>query len=284
MRREREKMRGGAAAAIGPTPAALASFAQDAQHGKVSTSRLIARSIAPVLDFVYPPRCPACGDGVGEHGGLCAVCWDDLVIPSEPCCSACQRPFGDGGPPGVALCGPCLAKPPRHDGIAAGTLYTDTARKLVLAFKHGRRIALAPMLARLISARLPEPDGARVLVPVPLHRRRLWERGYNQAALLAQQLHALGHGAVCVDGLVRTRPTPSLGGLGKKARAKALAGAISANPARGLGLAGREVILVDDVLTSGATSAACVAALRRSGAASVRIACFSRVLDEALDT
>ena len=114
----------------------------------MSTSRLLAESFAPVLDFIYPPRCPACGCGVGEQGGLCSTCWSDLVIPSEPCCAACQRPFGDHGPQAGAICAPCLADPPGHDGIAAGTLYTDTSRRLVLAFKHGRRIALAPLLLR----------------------------------------------------------------------------------------------------------------------------------------
>ena len=104
-----------------------------------------------------------------------------------------------------------------HDGIAAATLYTEVSRKLVLALKHGRRIALAPMLARLIAARLPDPDDSRVIVPVPLHRRRLWQRGYNQAVLLGRQLEKAGHGTMQVDALLRTKPTPSLGGLGRKA-------------------------------------------------------------------
>ena len=141
-----------------------------------------------MLDFVYPPRCPACGGAVAEQGGLCGACWDDLVIPSDPGCAACQRPFGDNGPREGAICAVCLADPPDHDGIAAGTLYTETARKLVLSFKHGRRIALAPLLARMISARLPPAEGERVIVPVPLHRRRLWERGFNQAGLLGREL------------------------------------------------------------------------------------------------
>ena len=246
--------------------------------------RLLADSFAPVLDFVYPPRCPACGDAVAEQGGLCTECWEDLVIPSEPCCSACQRPFGGHGPDGGAICAPCLADPPIHDGIAAGTLYTDTSRKLVLAFKHGRRIALAPMLAKLIAARLPDPDASRLIVPVPLHRHRLWQRGYNQAVLLGRQLEKMGHGALGVDVLERTKPTPSLGGLGKKARAKALAGAIGVRAGRRESVEGADVFLVDDVLTSGATSSTCVKALKRAGAKSVTIACFSRVLEEALDT
>ena len=247
----------------------------------MSTSRLLADSFAPVVDFVYPPRCPACGRGVAQQGGLCSECWDGLVIPSEPCCAACQRPFGDAGPAAGAICAPCLAAPPLHDGIAAGTLYTDVSRKLVLAFKHGRHIALAPLLARLIAARLPESDDGRVIVPVPLHRWRLWRRGFNQAALLGRQLRIMGHGSLCVDALVRTRPTPALGGLGRKARARMLAGAIRLNPRRRGVIEGRDVLLVDDVLTSGATTTACVRALKRGGAKSVTIACFARVLDEA---
>ncbi|WP_345719567.1 ComF family protein [Qipengyuania qiaonensis] len=249
----------------------------------MSTSRLLTESFAPLLDFVYPPRCPACGNGVGEQGGLCPECWQDLVIPSEPCCSTCQRPFGNAGPSTGAICAPCLAEPPKHDGIAAGTLYTDTSRKLVLAYKHGRRIALAPMLAKLMAARLPEVDGQRLIVPVPLHRHRLWQRGYNQAALLGRQLARMGHGSLCVDALVRAKPTPTLGGLGKKARAKALAGAIRLNASQAARVGGANILLVDDVLTSGATSSACVNTLKRAGAKTVTIVCFSRVLDEALD-
>lgn len=218
---------------------------------------------------------------MAEQGGLCVACWEDLVIPGEPSCAACQRPFGDNGPQAGALCGPCLAQPPLHDGIAAGTLYTDVSRRLVLSFKHGRRIALAPMLARLIAARMPSGEGHRVIVPVPLHRWRLWSRGFNQAALLGRELERLGHGRMCVDALVRTRRTPALGGLGRKARARKLAGAIALKPQRRRLIAGADVVLVDDVLTSGATTDACIRVLKRGGAARVTIACFARVLDEA---
>ena len=253
------------------------------QPAKVSTSRFLAASLAPLVDFVYPPRCPACGGGVAEQGGLCAACWEGLVIPGEPSCAACQRPFGDSGPQAGAICAPCLANPPRHDGIAAGTLYTDVSRQLVLAFKHGRRLALAPMLARLMAARLPVTDPEQVIVPVPLHRWRLWRRGFNQAGLLARELQALGHGRLCVDALVRAKPTPTLGGLGRKARARALSGSILLNSRRRSAVEGRDILLVDDVLTSGATSDSCVRALKRGGASSVTIACFARVLEEALD-
>lgn len=151
----------------------------------------------------------------------------------------------------------------------------------MLALKHGRRIALAPLLARLIAARIPPCEEERLLIPVPLHRWRLWQRGFNQAALLARELGKAGCDRVVVDGLVRTKRTPILGGMGAKARARVLAGAIAVR--RPDAVKGRHLLLVDDVLTSGATSTACVKALKRAGAKSVVIACFARVLDEAPD-
>ncbi|MGI8943611.1 MAG: double zinc ribbon domain-containing protein [Qipengyuania sp.] len=243
-------------------------------------ARTISETLGPVVDMVYPPRCPACGEGIGEQSGLCPSCWEDLAIPAQPWCALCQRPFGDAVVEDGAICAPCMAEPPRHAGIAAGTLYTDTARKLVLAFKHGRRIALAPLLAKLISAKLGEPDRRQVIIPVPLHRWRLWRRGFNQAGLLAREIERLGHGTLAVDALVRRKATPSLGGLGAKARRRALAGAIGLTEKGKSTVIGRDIVLLDDVLTSGATSDACVTVLRRGGAKSVRIACFARVLNE----
>ncbi len=242
----------------------------------------LAEAFAPLVDLVYPPRCPSCGGSIAAQDGLCGVCWAELVIPGEPACAACQRPFAADRVEEGAICAPCLADPPRHDGIAAGTLYNDASRKLVLAFKHGRRIAMAPMLARLSAARLPDLDGEWLVAPVPLHRWRLWRRGFNQSALLAAEIARLKGARLCVDALVRRKPTPALGGLGRAARARALSGAIVANPARRSALQGASVVLVDDVLTSGATSAACVRALKRAGADRVIVCCFARVLDEAL--
>lgn len=241
----------------------------------------VPAAIAPIVNLVFPPRCPLCGEGLSEQQGLCTACWSELAIPGAPCCSLCQRPFPDGMPAG-SICAPCLADPPKHDGIAAGTLYNEASRKLVLAFKHGHRIALAPLLARLMIARLGDIGPDWIVVPVPLHRWRLWRRGFNQAALLAHEIARTRGAMLLVDALQRHRQTPSLGGLGRKARARALGAAIRINARQAARVKGARVLLIDDVLTSGATSSACVSVLRRAGAERVRIACFARVLDEAL--
>jgi ComF family protein len=235
-----------------------------------------------VLDLVYPPRCALCGTAIAEQTGLCADCWGELELPGHPSCATCQLPMDVKRFAQNPLCGVCQSDVPNHRGILAATLYNDASRKLVLNFKHGRRIALARLLGRLMARQLPPiaaaGDEPPLLVPVPLHYWRLWSRGFNQAALLAREIAQLGKGELAVDALVRKKQTPSLGGLGRADRERVLTGAIAVRKSR-LGLInGRHVILIDDVLTSGATSRACVEALLDAAAASVRIACFARVV------
>ncbi|MGB7369801.1 ComF family protein [Erythrobacter sp.] len=239
----------------------------------------IAEGLRPVVDLVYPPRCPLCGDAIAAQGALCVECWNALELPSEPGCASCQRPLAEPADRS-AICFACTAEPPRHSGIHAASVYNDASRKLVLTYKHGGKIALAPLLGRLVAGRLPAAaENPPLLVPVPLHRWRLWQRGFNQAALLAREIAKTGKGDLLVDALQRHRPTPSLGGLGREAREKVLSGAVRVRPSAQGMLSGRDVVLVDDVLTSGATAKACTAALLDAGAKSVRIACFARVVD-----
>lgn len=242
---------------------------------------MLKQALAPLVDLVYPPRCPLCGEGIGTQSGLCTACWAELVIPGEMSCLSCQQPVE---PEDAGLCPQCRAHPPAHDGITAATLYTEPAKRLVVAFKHGRKIALAALLARLIAARLPGLEDDWLVVPVPLHRWRLWQRGFNQSALLATELARLRGYRPLVDGLIRRRNTTSLSQsrLGRAARAQLMAGAIEVNRAQAGAIAGAQVLLVDDVVTSGATTDACLAALQAAGASKVRIACFARVPDVTL--
>lgn len=137
-------------------------------------------------------------------------------------------------------------------------------------------------MARMISSQLPRPanNEGYTIVPVPLHWRRLWHRGFNQSAILARDLASLGYGRTLIDALDRHKATPTLGGLGKARRKVALSGAIRARPGRVSEIRGKDILLVDDVVTSGATSDACILALKDAGARSVTLACFARVYAE----
>ncbi|WP_353226878.1 ComF family protein [Novosphingobium sp.] len=254
----------------------------------------LGQALTPLIDLVYPPRCPLCGDALAQQGGLCITCWRGLAIPGDPSCTLCQRPLPDrivqqgvdaalamaDAAQGAWVCAPCMADPPAHEGVAAATLYNDTSRRMMLAFKHGRKIGLAGLMVQLMVPRLPALEGDWLVVPVPLHRWRLWRRGFNQSALLARAIARQLGQPVLVDALLRPRATPPLGHLGRRQRAALLQGAIRGNPAATARLKGANVLLVDDVLTSGATTNACVAALRKAGAAHVRIVCFARVIDD----
>lgn len=244
----------------------------------------IKHGLRPLVDLVYPPRCPVCGEALATHGGLCVECWSEIEAPGEPACSSCARPVGamDNGD---SRCLHCRAEPPRHSGVIAASVYNDASRQLILRFKHGGKLSLAALLGGMMAGHLPDSpsdtssDQPPLLVPVPLHRTRIWDRGFNQSALLARELEKRGKGELVVDALVRHKRTPSLGGLGREARRTMLKDAIRIREGRRSRMTGSDILLVDDVLTSGATTGACVDALLESGAASVKIVCFARVID-----
>lgn len=230
------------------------------------------------LDTLLPPGCMLCGEPVAEPGRLCAVCWPKLDFIAAPLCPCCGTPFTLPVPDGL-LCGACIAKPPRYRRARAALVYGGGGRDLVLRFKRADRTDLARGLADLMArAGADLLKDADLIVPVPLHRRRLWRRRYNQSALLAQALGRRSAKPVLPDLLQRLRATPSLGGLGRQERRRALAGAIHINPAHRAVLCGKSVLLVDDVFTTGATAGACLRALLQAGAAAVDILTLARVV------
>ena len=242
-----------------------------------------ARSIGrAVLDWVLPPRCAGCSIIVGGGAGFCPDCWQQLHFLGDPACAKCDRPFAQNQGEG-ALCGACIADPPRWDRGRAALLYGPLPRGLVLRLKYGRRVTLARLAARLMAPKLPplEPGAPPwLLVPVPLHRWRLWSRGFNQSAEIARHLAKASGYAMLPDALVRTRSTPPLRGLGRRERSTAVRGAFAVHPRYADRLKGARVILVDDVWTSGATADACARALRKAGAAEIQLIVLARVLAE----
>lgn len=228
-----------------------------------------------LVALALPPRCPGCGEVVDDDHRFCAACWRGLTLIAPPWCAACNRPFEfDRGP--AALCGACLARPPIHDGARAAVAYGPAARTLVLRLKYGGRTAHAATAARFMARHVP--GDADLLVPVPLHRWRIWGRGFNQAALIARELSGSSGVPMALDLLRRVKATPVLRGMGPRGRAQAVAGAFALGERAKERVRERSVVLVDDVYTSGATTDACVRVLKRAGAARVTILCWARVI------
>jgi len=240
--------------------------------------RLVGSLIRGVADWALPPRCPGCGEPVEADHRFCAACWGQLRFLDDMGCASCGLSIVPEGGRGVR-CATCLASPPVHAGIHAAVAYGPIARELPIRLKHGGRIGVAETMAGPMARRMPE--GAELLVPVPLHRWRLWRRGFNQAVLIGAGLSRRTGVPMLRDGLVRVRATPLLRGLSPRHRRAAMTSAFRVpDPAR---VAGRRVVLVDDVYTTGATTGACVRALLAAGAASVAILCWARVVEGADD-
>ena len=229
-----------------------------------------------LLDLVLPPRCLGCGTAVTAAGTLCAPCWRGMTFLGAPCCACCGTPF-DFEPGGQALCGACVRAHPPFARARAALRYDEASRRLILGFKHGDRLHLAPALGgwmrRAGAELIAEAD---LLVPVPLHWTRLFNRRYNQAAVLAHAIRAAGGPPVGADCLVRRRRTPSQGRLGATARARSVRGAFALRPGRSI--RGKRIVLIDDVLTTGATVEECARVLRRGGAEFVGVLTLARAL------
>ena len=232
-----------------------------------------------VIQAIYPFSCVACDAPVEGAHGLCAACWSDTGFISGTICDACGAPLPGESDGSVVHCDDCLTTPrPWAHGRAVLT-YQDVGRRLVLALKHGDRTDLVPTLAGWMAKTARELVAHDTLiVPVPLHWTRLLRRRFNQAGLLAQSLgRALGC-EVCVDALLRPKRTVLLDGHGRDARFAVLGGAITVHPKRRHLVKGRPILLVDDVMTSGATLSAASEALLAAGAAKVSIVTLARVV------
>jgi ComF family protein len=229
-----------------------------------------------VVDGILPPRCLSCSAIVDEPDALCGPCWAAMTFFAPPWCAVCGLPFphpmGDD-----AICADCARDRPSWDRARAVLRYDKHSRHLVLALKHADRTHLAKALGGWMRRAGAEVlDGADLVVPVPLHWTRLFARRYNQAGLLAHAIRAAGGPPVAPDWLVRRRRTPSQGRLGPTARTRNVRGAFALRPGRSI--RGQRIVLIDDVLTTGATVEECARILRRGGAEFVGVLTLARAL------
>lgn len=230
------------------------------------------------LDIALPTLCVACREPV-DGEGVCAECWARLSFIEPPYCPRLGIPFVyDPGPELLSM--EAIASPPAYQRARAAVRYDDVARTLVHALKYHDRTDLAPTMGRWMARAGRELLGqADVLVPVPLHWRRGWSRRYNQSGALARAIGRQSGVEVATEALRRVRATEQQIGLSRAQRASNVQGAFKVAPDRMADIQGRHVVLVDDVLTSGATTDACARALLRAKAVQVDVLVFARVVD-----
>ncbi|WP_319825223.1 double zinc ribbon domain-containing protein [Thalassovita sp.] len=234
------------------------------------------------LRLIYPPRCLCCGDMVESEFGLCGPCWRDTPFITGLTCDACGTPLigeSDGGP---ELCDDCLATPRPWSRGRAVMLYRDNGRRLVMDLKHGDRHEIARGAGRWMASTGRELLwGNPVVAPVPLHWTRLLKRRFNQSALLSQGVAQAAAVTHCPDLLIRPMRTRPTKGQSRAERFALMQGSIAVHPKRGHLVQGRHVVLVDDVMTTGATLTAAADACLVAGACDVSALVLARVVNDA---
>lgn len=247
--------------------------------GAPNISRAARAAGRAALDLILPPLCLKCHAPVGDPQSLCGTCWNELRFLGPPQCAQCGLPFPHALGEGVK-CAACLARPPSFTKGRAAVAYDDASRDLILSFKHGDRLEAVPLFARwMVNAGQEVFRDAGLLVPVPLHWVRLASRRYNQAALLAHAISKRTAIRVETGLLRRRRRTRSQGEMfSARERMRNVAGAFAVAKTDHSKLIGQKIVLVDDVLTTGATLSACAKTLLRAGAASVSFVTLARVV------
>ncbi|MFS4581595.1 ComF family protein [Phaeobacter sp. C3_T13_0] len=239
---------------------------------------MLKARIQTAVSLIYPPRCLACGDWVESDFGLCGTCWRDTAFVSGTCCDSCGMPL-IGEDDGFRIeCDDCIDHPRPWQKGRAALIYEGTARRLILALKHGDRTEIARPAANWLGRAAADLlTDEPLLAPVPLHWSRFLRRRYNQSDLLAREVARSEGLDYCPDLLRRTLRTPSLEGQSRRERYATLAQSISAHPKHIERLRGRTILLIDDVMTSGATLSAGSEACLDAGAKAVRVAVLARV-------
>lgn len=230
-----------------------------------------------LLNALFPPVCLGCRRRVESPGALCPSCFGRLRFITAPVCALCGRPL-PGGEYSAPVCGGCLVRRPAFRTARSALCYEETSRALILGLKYGDRLDVAPLMARMMmNAGRDVLERADVLIPVPLHWKRLFVRKYNQSAVLAEALSEKC--GVPTDSFIlkRTKATPKQGHFSHAERIENVRDVFAVNPRRDIG--GRRVVLIDDVLTSGATAESCARTLYAAGAADVSVLTLARVVE-----
>lgn len=237
--------------------------------------------LGQLLSALYPPQCAGCQQTTDTPHGLCPACWSEARFVSGTICDCCGAPVQVAASGQTVICDGCLQHPPAWDRGRAAMLYEGTGRRIVLALKHGDRLDLVrPLAAWMASAGAEMIAGAEVIAPVPLHWTRLARRRFNQSAELARQRPLRGDARLIPDLLIRQRRTQAQEGMSRDTRFQTQAGAFAVRPRHIPAIAGRTVLLIDDVMTSGATLSACAETLRAAGAETVNVLVAARVARE----
>ncbi|MGE0183733.1 MAG: ComF family protein [Parvularculaceae bacterium] len=245
---------------------------------KLEKIKFATKAAHKILDVVTPPLCPVTGEAVSTPGFLSPAIWSGIQFIDDPVCDCCGAPFSHEIAEG-AVCGFCAASPPDFDKARAAVVYDEASHGLIVSFKHADRTELTPLFAGWLKrAGAPLFGEGAILAPTPLHRGRLFSRRYNQAAMLAAAL-ARATALQCEPMLLeRIRATPPQKSLSPDARRRNVAGAFAVRVGKASIVSGAHVILVDDVLTTGATLSACARVLRKGGARRVDALVLARVL------